>query len=210
MNSTIHELLRTPSPIVTINGGSSSIKFAIFDASATLVRMLHGKLDRIGLCDTSFEFHDVDRNATTKQSIQIESYEAATHWLIDWLESRLDLKSAAAIGHRLVHGMQHTESALITAELLEDLQRIVACAPHHLPGELALIRSFRARYPQLLQFACFDTGFHATMPRVATLFALPRRYDRQGVRRYGFHGLSYAYMMRELQRLGDGAATRDA
>ncbi|MEO8128477.1 MAG: acetate/propionate family kinase, partial [Bryobacteraceae bacterium] len=93
------------------------------------------------------------------------------------------------------------------SELLQELHRISACDPEHLPSEIELIETFRQRHPKLPQVACFDTAFHRTMPRVAKLLPIPRRYDEQGVQRYGFHGLSYAYLMEELVRLGDPAAT---
>ena len=106
----------------------------------------------------------------------------------------------------IVHGMQHTTPELVTQELLDELQNISPYAPSHLPGEIALIEALRTRSPNLLQVVCFDTAFHRTMPHVATLLPIPRRYEKQGVQRYGFHGLSYEYLMQELNRLGDPAA----
>ena len=103
--------------------------------------------------------------------------------------------------------MQHTAPELVTQELLDELHRISPCDPDHLPSEIELIEAFRQRHPKLPQVACFDTAFHRTMPRVAKLLPIPRRYDAKGVQRYGFHGLSYAYLMEELARLGDPAAT---
>jgi acetate kinase len=103
--------------------------------------------------------------------------------------------------------MQHTAPELVTGELLEELHRISPYDPDHLPREIELIEAFRQRHPRLPQVACFDTAFHRTMPRVAKLLPIPRRYDAKGVQRYGFHGLSYAYLMEELARLGDPAAT---
>jgi acetate kinase len=102
--------------------------------------------------------------------------------------------------------MQHAEPELITKALLDDLRGISPYDPDHLPGEIELIETFRQRHPELPQVACFDTAFHRTMPRVAKLFPIPRCYDARGVQRYGFHGLSYAYLMEELARLGDPAA----
>jgi acetate kinase len=104
--------------------------------------------------------------------------------------------------------MQHTEPELVTPELLEELHRISPYDPDHLPGEIELIEAFRRRHPKLPQVACFDTAFHRTLPRVAKLLPIPRRYDAKGVQRYGFHGLSYAYLMQELARIGDPAATK--
>jgi acetate kinase len=104
--------------------------------------------------------------------------------------------------------MKHTEPEIVTPELLAELHRISPYDPDHLPREIELIETFRERHPKLPQVACFDTAFHQTMPRVAKLLPIPRRFDAKGVQRYGFHGLSYAYLMEELARLGDPAATK--
>jgi acetate kinase len=107
----------------------------------------------------------------------------------------------------VVHGMTHSEPERVTPKLLAELHRIRPYDPDHLPREIELIEALRQRYPKLPQVACFDTAFHRTMPRVARLLPIPRRFDAKGVQRYGFHGLSYAYLMEELARLGDPAAT---
>ena len=104
--------------------------------------------------------------------------------------------------------MTHSEPERVTPELLDELHRITPYDPEHLPLEIELIEAFRQRHPTLAQVACFDTAFHRTMPRVASLLAIPRRYEAAGVRRYGFHGLSYEFLMEELARLGDPAATK--
>ena len=104
--------------------------------------------------------------------------------------------------------MTHTEPERVTPELLDELHRLRPYDPDHLPREIELIEAFRQRHPKLLQVACFDTAFHRTMPRVAKLLPIPRRFDAKGIQRYGFHGLSYAYLMEELAHLGDPAATK--
>jgi acetate kinase len=104
--------------------------------------------------------------------------------------------------------MKHIVPELVTQELLDELHRIRPYDPDHLPREIELIETFRQRHPKLPQVACFDTAFHQTMPRVAKLLPIPRRFDAKGVQRYGFHGLSYAYLMEELARLGDPAASK--
>ena len=106
----------------------------------------------------------------------------------------------------MVHGMKHTEPERITSKLLAALRHITPYDPEHLPREIALIEAFRGRHPKLPQVACFDTAFHRSMPRVAKLLPIPRRYAAKGVERYGFHGLSYAYLMEELRRLDPAAA----
>ncbi|MBX9637268.1 MAG: acetate/propionate family kinase [Nitrosomonas sp.] len=190
-----------PVHILTINGGSSSIKFALYQIGEPLVRMLHGKIDRIGLPDTSLEFNDRIRNQRGISSFVASDPKSAANSLIDWFGRQHGFASIRAVGHRVVHGMKHTEPVIATQELLDELHRIVPFDPEHLPREIELIEAFRERRPKLPQVACFDTAFHHTMPRVAKLLPIPRRYDAQGFQRYGFHGLSYAYLMQELERL---------
>ena len=134
--------------------------------------------------------------------------EPAVEFLIDWLEARHEFAAVSAVGHRVVHGMARTEPARITPDLLDELRRATPYAPDHLPREIELIESFRARHPRLPQVACFDTAFHRTMPAVAKLLPLPRRYQTKGVQRYGFHGLSYAYLIEELARAAGAEAAQ--
>ena len=197
----------TNSRILTINGGSSSIKFALYQMGEPLQRGLHGKVDRIGMGGTNLTFNDPATNQRDSQTLAAPDDKSAATFLMDWLEQQKVFEAVQAVGHRVVHGMQHTAPALVTEELLIELHRISPCDPDHLPGEIELIETVRQRHPQLPQVACFDTAFHRTMPRVAKLLPIPRRYDAKGVQRYGFHGLSYAYLMEELARLGDPAAT---
>jgi acetate kinase len=194
------------SQILTINGGSSSIKFASFQMEKPLKRGLHGSIDRIGSAGTKLTFNDPVRDKQGCETIAAPDHSAAANCLIDWLEEQNCFASARAIGHRVVHGMEHTEPELVSGELLDELHRISPYDPDHLPGEIGLIEAFRRRYPKLPQVACFDTAFHRSMPRVAKLLPIPRRFDAQGIQRYGFHGLSYAYLMEELAHVGDPAA----
>jgi acetate kinase len=193
--------------ILTINGGSSSIKFALYEECETLERRLDGKVDRIGLSGTTLTFHDRAANQSGQVPMAAADHQSAATAFIDWMEPRSDFRSLVAVGHRVVHGMQHTAPERITPELLEELHRISPYDPEHLPGAIKLIEAFGRRHPRLPQVACFDTAFHRTMPRVAKLLPLPRRYAAKGLERYGFHGLSYAYLMEELERLGDPAAS---
>ena len=194
--------------ILTINGGSSSIKFALYDAVEPLKRGLYGTVDRIGLSGTNLTFHDADGKPQASRKLIAADHKSAANLLLDWLETQPDFASVKAVGHRVVHGMKHTEPELVTQELLAELHRISPYDPDHLPREIELIEAFRQRHPKLQQLACFDTAFHQTMPRVAKLLPIPRRFDAKGIQRYGFHGLSYAYLMEELARLGDPAAKK--
>jgi acetate kinase len=196
------------SQILTINGGSSSIKFALYAAVKPLKRGLFGTVDRIGLRGTNLTFHKADQKPQASRELIATDHKSAANSLLDWLETQPDFALVKAVGHRVVHGMKHTEPEIVTPELLAELHRISPYDPDHLPREIELIEAFRQRYPKLPQLACFDTAFHQTMPRVAKLLPIPRRFDAKGIQRYGFHGLSYAYLMEELARLGDSAATK--
>ena len=194
--------------ILTINGGSSSIRFALYQVGEALERRLYGKIDRIGLSGTSLTVNDPATNQQSSHNLAASDHKSAANFLIDWLEKQDGFTSVGAVGHRVVHGMQHTAPELVTQELLDELYRIKPYDPDHLPREIELIEAFRLRHPKLQQLTCFDTAFHRDMPRVAKLLPIPRRYEATGVQRYGFHGLSYAYLMEELARLGDPAATK--
>lgn len=199
---------QTHASVLSINGGSSSIKFAVYQLGASLTRTLVGKIDRIGLSGTHLSFSDSNQAAPGSQDVAVDDYPAAANYLLDWLEQRVGFNAIKAVGHRVVHGMQHTEPELVSQPLLDELQRISAYDPEHLPHEIALIEALRQRYPQLPQVACFDTAFHHTLPRVARLLPIPRRFDAQGIQRYGFHGLSYTYLMQELAQVAGTQAAQ--
>ena len=194
--------------ILTINGGSSSIKFALYGAVKPLTRGLYGTVDRIGLSGTNLTSSEPTKKKPERHKLVTADHKSAANSLIDWLEKQIDFASVKAVGHRVVHGMKHTEPEIVTQELLEELHRISPNDPDHLPREIELIETFRERHPKLPQVACFDTAFHQTMPRVAKLLPIPRRFEAKGIQRYGFHGLSYAYLMEELARLGDPAGKK--
>lgn len=191
--------------ILTINGGSSSIKFAFYQGGSSLTRGLFGKVDQSDEKGPTLTFTDEEEVSVL---LPMGDGRSAMEIFVHWLEQQDDFRSVQAIGHRVVHGMERDEPELVTQELLEELQRISPFAPEHLPGEIDLIEIFRKHHPKLVQVACFDTTFHQSMPRVAKLLPIPRRFDAKGVRRYGFHGLSHSYLMDELVHLGDPAAEK--
>lgn len=197
---------REPACLLTINGGSSSIRFAAYDARDPLNRLLNGKVDRVGPSGANFSFNYPGGQSQVHQAIDAADYRSAVAFLIGWFETQPIVGSVTAVGHRVVHGMSHSAPERVTSELLDELRSIVVFDPEHLPIEILLIEAFRERHPDLPQVACFDTAFHRTMPRVASVLPIPRRYEAHGVRRYGFHGLSYEFLMEELKRLGDPAA----
>jgi len=187
--------------VLTINGGSSSIKFALYEIEGSLTQLFYGEMESIGTKNTKLSFNNTITNQKNSVNIKAADHDDAANFLIDWLEKQVDFVSVKAIGHRVVHGMLHTEPKQITPELLNELKEISAYDPEHLPGEIKLIEIFRKRYPALIQIACFDTSFHTSMPQVAKLLSIPRRYYAKGIQRYGFHGLSYAFLMEELNRI---------
>ena len=186
--------------VLALNGGSSSIKFAVHGLGEPWVRGLHGHLDRLGQPGTTLTVADGDEPSATVP-VAAAGLAATVAFLLDWLAKYVGFSSIRAVGHRVVHGMAHYAPERITPALLAELRQFRAFDPDHLPGELALIEALQKRHPQLPQFACFDTAFHHDMPRVAQLLPLPRRFEARGLRRYGFHGLSYAYLLEELGRL---------
>lgn len=198
----------SPPRVLTINAGSSSIKFAVYRVGEPLSLELHGKVDRIGLEGTHLIFQHTAADQQESLPMVAPDHAAATQFLMQWLEERQVFDSVKAVGHRMVHGMAHAEPALITTKLVGELHRITPYAPNHLPQELGLFQALQSRHPELPQVACFDTSFHCTMPRVAKMLPIPRRYQALGVQRYGFHGLSYAYLMEELVRMNDSAARK--
>jgi acetate kinase len=185
--------------VLTINGGSSSIKFALYQTGDVVTRRLVGKIDRIGQSETRLTFSE---SGVEPSHIAIDAadYRTAANWLLDWLDQH-GLAQVGAVGHRVVHGMERSQPERITQDLIDALWHISACDPDHLPREIELIEAFRDRTPDLPQVACFDTAFHAGLPRVAQLLPIPRRFLDRGIRRYGFHGLSYAYLMQALARI---------
>lgn len=187
--------------ILVINSGSSSIKFAIYQTGETLTPILSGSIENIHSSNTTFGFTNTINTKEDRINIEVDTVDEAGNYLLNWLEMQISFSSIKAVGHRLVHGRQHTGPEKISAELLEDLKQHCAYDPEHLPDEIKLIEICVRRYPSLLQVACFDTAFHATMPLVAKLLPIPRRYFDAGIQRYGFHGLSYSFLMQQLQRI---------
>ncbi len=184
--------------VLTINGGSSSIKFAIFKGGDSPKQVLKGAIERIGLTGTILRVSAAD-SADDARPMAVPDYAAAVRVLMDWIEDQNGREELNAVGQRVVHGgPKYFQPQLITEEVIAELHRFSSFDPEHMPGELLLIEALRRRFPDLPQVACFDTAFHHDLPRVARVLPIPRRYEAQGVRRYGFHGLSYAFLMDEL------------
>jgi len=195
--------------VLTINGGSSSIKFALFEAGETLQRILAGSIERIGLPEPTFVVKGLNKADNFEKSLKAGNHTAAVGVLMDWIEQRFQRGELSAIGHRVVHGgPKYSEPQRITPEMVAELHQLQPFDPEHLPEEILLTEAFHHRFPNLVQVACFDTAFHHDLPRIAQILPIPRRFEAKGVRRYGFHGLSYAFLMEELGRVAGLQAAR--
>ncbi|MEW6268809.1 MAG: acetate/propionate family kinase [Thermodesulfobacteriota bacterium] len=195
--------------ILVLNAGSSSLKFCVFDVEGGELRVaVRGQLD--GLPDKArFVARDGAGAVLDERSLDGRTeHEGALQLLLEWTQrSHLAGRRVVAAGHRVVHGgRRFTGPERVDDRVLEALEGLVPLAPLHQPHNLAAIRLLRALAPSLPQVACFDTAFHCAQPRLARLFALPRRYLDEGVERYGFHGLSYEYVARRLRELDPRAA----
>ena len=196
--------------ILTLNSGSSSIKFALFRTDQRdLANITVGKIEAIGLAP---RMKARDGKGQTLIERHWENGAALSHEvflgeLLDWLESHLEGSALIGVGHRVVHGGVDFYAPLqITDTLLAKLDALSPLAPLHQPHNLAAIRAITAMRPHLPQIACFDTAFHHDQPAVATRFGLPRALEQEGVRRYGFHGISYEYIARRLAELDPALA----
>jgi acetate kinase len=191
--------------ILALNAGSSSIKFALLGVSEadTLHRIVEGEVDAVG-SSPHFTARDSAGAVLAQESwtdLQL-AFDDLMKKVIAWIEDRFGGDRLLGVGHRVVHGgSRHVQPELVTAEVLAELGALAPLAPLHEPHNLAPIRAIAAARPTLPQVACFDTAFHRTMPVVATRFALPREFEASGVRRYGFHGLSYESIAGRLREV---------
>ena len=201
--------------VLVFNSGSSSVKFALFGQSAVgaLERTLHGQIENIEvLPEFSAQLSSGKAFAQTLSAgVSAEATrESAFEFLLSWLRGGIGGATVLAAGHRVVHGgPRYTEPIIVDRNILATLETFVPLAPLHQGHNLAAIRTLFEVEPSLPQIACFDTAFHTTQRRMATLFALPRELTELGLRRYGFHGLSYEYIASVLpEYLGASAGGR--
>jgi acetate kinase len=186
--------------ILVLNAGSSSIKFSVFalQPGERLALDSKGQVEGIGT-QPRFVAKDAAGEVLREESFAADGHAAALRRLGGWLRERLADDRVLAIGHRVVHGgAEFDRPVVIGAEVMARLERLVPLAPLHQPHNLAAIRAIQAQMPGLPQVACFDTAFHRRHPELADWFALPRRFHDDGIRRYGFHGLSYEYIAQAL------------
>lgn len=184
--------------ILSLNGGSSSLKFAVYRVNGGREeRILSGAVEAIGEAGGKAWLRSGDK-ALQEESGKFPDHTAAIETMFTALHKQ-GVEKLAAAGHRIVHGgPKFIAPQRIDARLKEALKELIPFAPLHLPGQLAMIEAISAHFPDLPQVACFDTAFHSRMPEVAQRFALPRELWEQGIRRYGFHGLSYEYVVGRL------------
>jgi len=194
--------------LLVLNAGSSSLKFAVFRAGESLVRVASGAVNRIGRGGAELAVTScASPRASVRRVVSAPDHARALALVLKEILPLAGKDGLAAIGHRIVHGGgRYTAPQKVTAAMLANLRRFRAFDPEHLPAEIGLIATLRARFPRVPQVACFDTAFHRDLPRVARLLPIPRRFERLGARRYGFHGLSYSYLMEELGRIDPSAA----
>jgi acetate kinase len=194
--------------VLTINGGSSSIKCALYTTGDSPKRIASGKVERVGTSESLLQVVEAD-GKPQRRPVAAQTHEQALNHFCSWLSERRLQDEIIAVGHRIVHGgPNYFETQRITPEVICELQRLSPLDPEHLPAEIALVQASQQRFPQVPQFACFDTAFHHDLPRVAQLLPIPRQYESQGIRRYGFHGLSYAFLTQELERIAGTEAAR--
>jgi acetate kinase len=185
--------------ILTINGGSSSIKFALFAAASPLRQLFSGQLERIGVPGTLLTATRENSSELDKHPMPARTFHDGIQSVISYLRQRIGKSTISAIGHRIVKGGVHlVDNQLINAEVIAELRRMQPLDLDHLPREIALIDGFREAFPEIPEIACFDTAFHKDLPHIAQLLPIPRRYLNAGVRRFGFHGLSYTYLVSQL------------
>jgi acetate kinase len=199
--------------LLTVNGGSSSLKFALFERpssrSSLPARVLSGRIERIGLENARMAVGLDGAGDPKKSPVTAPSPAAAADRVLEWLDENVGREAIAGVGFRIVHGgARYHRPERITTDLLAELRRLIPLDVDHLPGEIALIERFQQHWPGLALVACFDTAFHHDLPRVAQIIPIARRFASSGVRRYGFHGLSYTYLMEELARLAGPETAR--
>lgn len=193
------------SRILTLNAGSSSIKFSVYSAGEAPQELAVGQVEKLGSDSARLKlrWHGADQAS----SIGAADHSGGVAAILGALAPVLDGAAVVGIGHRIVHGgPKHDAPEVLTGAVLDELSELEPFAPLHQPHNLSAVRAAMTAFPDAVQVGCFDTAFHRGHPFVNDAFALPRRYYDKGVRRYGFHGLSYDYIVGELSRIDPAAA----
>ena len=188
--------------ILTMNRGSSTLKSALYQAEAETKLLVSMAVDHTGVSGSRLEITDPSGTVLLDSSVDRGDATAPLEAMLAWLGERGFQARLAAVGHRLVHGgPSHKDQQRITPEFLAEIEQLIPLAPDHMPAAIREIKFVTDKFPDLPQVACFDTAFHSSLPRVARMYALPRHLYEEGILRYGFHGLSYESVMRELSVL---------
>lgn len=191
------------SAVLTLNAGSSSLKFAIFTNVVRPRRLWSGAIERIGLPGARFRLSDARGAVFQEETGTIADHDTALKRLLLAIEHEASGVKLVAVGHRIAHGGPDCDCPEhVTPTLRARLQQLTALAPMHLPANIAGIDAVRIARPDLTQIACFDTSFHRDLPPIARLSGLPRALQDEGLRRFGFHGLSYEYIVKALRDAG--------
>jgi acetate kinase len=189
--------------IAVVNAGSSSLKFAVYQSARDPLLLLRGQIDGIGVKPRA-RLSDAQGQPLLQEDLPEEGFDhaSATQTMMRIVAPRLKGRAISAVGHRVVHGgADYSAPLLLNDEIIAKLATFIPLAPLHQPHNLAVIRTIRASHPELPQVACFDTAFHRSQPTLAQAFAIPRKYSQNGVRRYGFHGISYEYVAARFKEL---------
>ena len=194
--------MRDDAYLLTVNAGSSSVKFALFGANNLTNEVLQASIENIGQDPSRMIINGV------VSPVDAPTHSVATSLLADAVSKEVPTKHIAAVGHRIVHGgSKYYKPRLVTPQLLKDLRELTAFDPEHLPAQLSLIETLSRQLVGVPQVVCFDTAFHHDLPAPARLLPIPRHFADEGIRKYGFHGLSYEFIVTELRRVeGDIAA----
>ena len=189
--------------ILVINAGSSSIKFSLISSHAEFNILYHGKFENMSdsPCLTIFNENNVQ---VLKKNISSKSNDSALQTFFNWFEELADSMKLKAVGHRVVHGGMHfNEPTVVTDDVMLKIENLIPLAPLHQPHNLEAIKTIKKIYPKLMQVACFDTTFHRTKERLATIFAIPKSLSEEGIVRYGFHGISFEFIASVMSKYID-------
>jgi acetate kinase len=190
-----------------MNRGSSTLKSVLYEAGNHDDLLLSMTIDQAGVSGGRLNIADPRGTTLLDSPVDSGNADAALEVMLAWLGEHGFLSRLVAAGHRLVHGgSQYRDPQRITPEFLHQIEQLVPLDPDHMPAAIRGIQFLSRKFPQLPQVACFDTAFHSSLPKVARMYALPRRFYDQGILRYGFHGLSYEYVMLELHAVEGGLA----
>ncbi len=195
--------------ILTINRGSGTLKAGLYQASDPPALVVSIKVDRAGTREARIKITDTQEKVLLDSAVENSAANSDLNAILKWLSANGYASRLAGIGHRLVHGgPRYTESQRITPEVIAELEKIAPLDPDHTPQAIQNIRFFADQLPDKPQIGCFDTAFHACLPKVARMYALPRKLYDEGIRRYGFHGLSCEYILQQLRSAEPALASR--